>query len=240
MIANTSSAADGRAVYAQYKKTIDDKSNGSPLEKGQAFLRKLEKDDFLGFIRELPKAVEGYDEKNVEIVWAMAVFAKSYMEGPGKNESLKDTLKQFSDPTLPFFWKMGLADALHLSNRSDLSESETEIVINMLMEKGKNRLEPEMFQYFCLQELGSILSSQRRIIEQKSPELKEALEKQDKTRLPKKDDATVKQADKLLDSISAYKTAISKAATEIQEEKYKAQLKKRMERWEPIPANPQH
>ena len=77
-------AEDGKIIYNKFKKIIDDNRNESPMEnKGRDFLLQLSKDDFLAFIRELPKSVPGYDEKNIDNVWAMVIFAQIYIEGTG-------------------------------------------------------------------------------------------------------------------------------------------------------------
>lgn len=239
LAANVSFATDGKTVYAQYRQIIDDQSKASAdrVKQGQKYLRALDQADFLAFVRESTK-VEGYDDKNEAILLAMAVFAKSYMAGPGRNEPLPDTLKQFSDPTLPTAWKTGLLDVLNLENRSDLSESNVAEVVNLLTEKANGKQESESFRFFCLGRLGSLLFTQRELITQKAPDLKDALEKQDRDALPKRDDANVRQAARLIDAIRDYKTALQKTADEVKDEKIKANLKKRLTKWEPASITP--
>lgn len=232
LAATVSFATDGKMVYAQYRQIIDDQSKSSPdrVKQGQTFLQALDHADFLAFIRE-STTVDGYDDKNEAILLAMAVFAKSYMVGPGRNEPLPDTLEQFSDPTLPAAWKTGLLDVLNLENRSDLSESNVDAVVNLLTEKANGKQEPEAFRSFCLGRLGSLLFTQREIITQKAPDLRDALEKQDRTALPKRDDANVKQAAKLIDAIQGYQMVLQKTADEVKDEQIKANLKKRLAKW---------
>jgi hypothetical protein len=226
-------------VYAQYRQIIDDQSKTSTdrVKQGQQFLRTLSQSDFLAFIRESTK-VEGYDDKNEAILLAMAVFAKSYMAGPGQGEPLSDVLKQFSDPTLPTAWKTGLLDVLNLENRSDLSESNVVAIVDMLTAKATGKQESDLFRSFCLHRLGSLLFTQQEILVQKAPDLKDALEKQDRAALPKRDDANVRQAAKLIDAIRDYKTALQKTADEVKDDQIKANLKKRLTKWESAPATP--
>lgn len=73
---------------------------------------------------------------------------------------------------------------------------------------------------------------------QRAPELKDALEKQDRPSLPSKDDVHVKQASKLIDAIQGYKAALQKTADEVKDEKIKANLKKRLANWEPAAVTP--
>lgn len=239
LTAAVSFATDGKTVYAQYRQIIDDQSKTSTdrVKQGQQFLRTLSQSDFLAFIRESTK-VEGYDDKNEAILLAMAVFAKSYMAGPGQGEPLSDVLKQFSDPTLPTAWKTGLLDVLNLENRSDLSESNVVAIVDMLTAKATGKQESDLFRSFCLHRLGSLLFTQQEILVQKAPDLKDALEKQDRAALPKRDDANVRQAAKLIDAIRDYKTALQKTADEVKDDQIKANLKKRLTKWESAPATP--
>ena len=234
LAATISFATDGKMVYAQYRKIIDDQSKSSPdrVKQGQAFLQALDRADFLAFIHE-STTVDGYDDQNEAIHLAMAVFAKSYILGPGRNEALPDILAQFSDPTLPTAWKTGLLDVLNLENRSDLSESNVYAIVDLLTKMANEKQEPEAFRSFCLGRLGSLLFTQREIITQNAPDLKDALEKQNRTALPKRDDAIVKQAAKLIDAIQAYQMVLQKTADEVKDEQIKANLKKRLAKWGP-------
>lgn len=234
LAATVSFATDGERVFMQYRQIIDDQSKASVdrVKQGQAFLRTLDHADFLAFIRESTK-VEGYDDKNEAVLLAMAVFANSYMVGPGQSESLLDILQQLSDPTLPAAWKIGLLDVLDLGSRSDLSESNIVAIVKILTEKANEKQEAESFRSFCLSRLGSMLFTQREIIMQKAPDLKDALEKQDRAALPKRDDADVKQAAEIIDAIRDYKIILQKTADEIKDEQIKANLKKRLAKWDP-------
>lgn len=237
-----SHAADGKAFYSRYRTIIDDK--GKPAadrdKRGQEYLRALDSADFLAFIREVAQQ-SGYGDQREGHIVAMVVFAKSYQMGPGRNEPLCNTLKQFSDTTLPAAWKIGLLDVVKPENRGDLSEVEVATVTAVLMEGGQrkqNEQDFDMFRIVYLQKLGSFLYSQRELITQKAPELKDALEKQDKTSLPKKDDANVKRAAKLIDAIQDYRAALQKTADEVKDEQIKANLKKRLAKWDPVSITP--
>lgn len=232
-----SHAADGKAFYSHYRTIIDDQ--GKPAadrdKRGQEYLRALDSADFLAFIREVAQQ-PGYDDQREGHIVAMVVFAKSYQMGPGRNEPLCNTLKQFSDTTLPAAWKIGLLDVVKPENRGDLTEVEVATVTSVLMEGGQGKQDKQdfdMFRIVYLQKLGSFLYSQRELITQKSPELKDAIEKQDKAALPKRDDANVKQAAKLIDAIRDYKTVLRKTADEVKDEQIKTNLKKRLTKWEP-------
>ena len=234
LAANVSFATDGKTVYAQYRQIIDDQSKpeADRRKQGQKYLRALYSADFLAFIHEVAQQ-PGYNDQREGYQVAMCVFAQSYMAGSGKSEPLDSTLKQLSDITLPPAWKAGLLDVLKLHNRDNLTEAETAAVISVLSEMGQNKQNIDVFRSFCLQELGGFLYSQRELITQKAPELKDALEKQDQAALPKRDDANVKQAAKLIDAIQDYKAALQKTADEVKDEQIKANLKKRLAKWEP-------
>jgi hypothetical protein len=62
--------------------------------------------------------------------------------------------------------------------------------------------------------------------------------KQDRAALPKRDDANIRQAAKLIDAIHNYKAALQKTADEMKDEKIKANLNKRILKWEPAPDTP--
>ncbi len=86
--------------------------------------------------------------------------------------------------------------------------------------------------------LGSFLNLRKELIIQKAPDLKDALEKRDKTALPRRDDANARQAATLIDAIHDYKAALQKMADEVKDEQIKAQLKKRLSKWQPASAGP--
>jgi hypothetical protein len=239
LAAGASPPVDGKTVYAQYRQIIDDqtKTSADRDKQGQVFLRALGQADFLAFIRQVAQQ-PGYDDQKEGHVVAMVVFAKSYLMGPGRNEPLTNTLKQFSDPSLPAAWKSGLLDVLDLENRPDLSDEEVAAAISVLDELGKNKQNSDGFRSFCLGKLGSLLFSHRELLTQKAPELKDALEKQDRAALPKRHDANISQAAKLIDAIRDYRTALQKTADEVKDEKIKANLEKRLRKWEPASATP--
>ncbi|MDI6809954.1 MAG: hypothetical protein QME66_13460 [Candidatus Eisenbacteria bacterium] len=148
------------------------------------------------------------------------------------------TLGQLSDRSLPDSWKWAILDTLRLHNRCDLSGAETATVVSLLSEAGANGQNSDKLRSVCLQKLGSFLFTQREITTQKVPDLKDALEKQDRAALPKRDDANVKQAAKLIDAIGTYKTTLQKTADEVKDEQIKANLKKRLTKWEPTSVTP--
>jgi hypothetical protein len=147
-------------------------------------------------------------------------------------------LGQFQDPLLPDAWKIGLLDTLNLENRSDLSESDVSAVIDAFAVKGTAGQTEQAFNFFCLRWFGSFLFSQKELVGQREPKVKRALEKQDRAALPKRDDANIRQAAKLIDAIHNYKAALQKTADEMKDEKIKANLNKRILKWEPAPDTP--
>ncbi|MDI6810005.1 MAG: hypothetical protein QME66_13735, partial [Candidatus Eisenbacteria bacterium] len=205
LFATVSMAWAEEKSYWEYRKLIDDQEQDAIVRnrRGQKYLRSLKRKDFLAFVREVARQ-PGYDDQKEGHLLAMAVFAKSYLMGPGQGESLHAILEQFSDPMLPVAWKAGLLDVLDLENREDLSDEDIAAAIALLSEMGQNKQNIDGFRSFCLGRLGSLLYSQRELITRKAPDLKDALEKQDRTALPKRDDANVKQAAKLIDAIGTY------------------------------------
>ena len=135
-----SHATDGKAIYSRYRAIIDNQGNpAADRDKlGQEYLRALDSVHFLSFIREVAQQ-PGYGDQREGHIVAMVIFAKNYQMGPGRNESLCNTLKQFSDTTLPAAWKAGLLDVLKLENREGLSEVEVATVIAVLMEGGQSK-----------------------------------------------------------------------------------------------------
>ncbi len=238
LIAAISLAGEG-SVYSQYRNLIDDQRQDAAVRNrtAQEFLRSVRQEDFLAFVREVARQ-PGYDDRKEGHLLAMAVFAKSYVMGPGRDESLRTTLEQFSDPTLPLAWKTGLLDVLDLENREDLNADDAALVIARLREMGLDKQNDDRFRSFCLGRLGSLLYSQRELIARKAPDAKDAIEKQDRAALPKRDDANVRQAAELIDAIRDYKTALQKTADEVKDEQIKTNLKKRLSKWEPTPATP--
>ncbi len=230
--------ADEMSAFSRYQEIVQGETNAPvAIKKAKQYLVSLNHDDFMAFIRQAGKQTE-YAREDADAGVAMAIFAKCYKQGPGKDESTLVTLKQLSDPTLPNSWKMGLLDVLNLEDRADLTESEVAAATETLIQVGQNKQDSDIFRSFCLGRLGSLLYSQRELITQKVPDLKDALEKHDKTALPKRDDANVRQAAKLIDAIRDYKTAIQKTADEVKDEQIKANLRKRLSKWEPTPATP--
>jgi hypothetical protein len=230
--------ADGTTIFAKYQEILQSETNApATMKEVEEYLSSLSKDDFVAFIRETRRHTE-YDRDDADVVVGMVFFAKWYKDGPGKNETLLLTLKQLSDATLPASWKIGLLNVLKPENRPDLNEEEVAAVISVLHETGRSKQNSDVFRTFCLQRLGNLLSTQREIITQKAPDLKDALEKEDRTVLPKKDDANVRKAAKLIDAIGDYKTALQKTADEVKDEQIKANLKKRLSKWEPTPNTP--
>lgn len=234
LVAAVSMAGDGNA-YLQYRKLIDDQQQDAAVRNrtAQEFLRSLSRDGFLAFVRDVARQ-PGYDDRTEGHILAMTVFAKAYVTGPGHDEALHTTLDQFSDPTLPLAWKTGLLDVLDLENREDLTTADVALVITRLHEMGLDKQNDDAVRFFYLGKLGSFLYSQRELITQKAPDVEDALDKQDRTALPKRDDANVRQAAKLIDAIRDYKATLQKTADEVKDEQIKANLKKRLAKWKPI------
>lgn len=243
-ILGVSVAADGPAVYGRYRAIIDDqgKTTKDRQKDGRQFLQSLPKTEFLAFVRETAREARSQHpeiaEKEEFFVLMMVMIAQNYVVGAGCNEPILETLAQISDSTLPASWKIALLDVVKVENRSDLSEIEVAEVTKILAEKAQSKKDSEPFRLFYAHRLGSFLLTQREIIMQKSPELKDALEKQDRIALPKRDDANVKQAAKLIDAIRDYRAALQKMADEVKEEKTKDDLKKHLTKWEPAPVTP--
>ncbi|MEI9478007.1 MAG: hypothetical protein WCO26_15715 [Deltaproteobacteria bacterium] len=230
--------ADAAAMFMNYQAIVNNETNApAAIEKGKQYLVSLSHADFMAFIRETRRHAE-YDRDDSDAVLAMVFFAKWYKEGPGKDESMLTTLKQISDLTLPTSWKIGLLDVLKPEKRIDMSEEEVFSVIAVLDETGMSKQSSDVLRFFCLQKLGGILYTQRDIMIQKTPNLKDALEKQDRTVLPKQVDADVKRAGNLIDAIRNYRTMLLKAADEVKDDKIRNNLKKRLVKWEPTSVMP--
>jgi hypothetical protein len=231
-------ATDNLSIFARYQEIVQGETNApAAMKKARQYLTSLSRDDFMTFIRQAGKQAE-FARENADAGFVMAIFSKCYTQGSGKDEPTLVTLKQLSDPTLPNSWKMGLLDILRLDDRGDLTEAEVATVIATLNEVGQDKQNSDVFRSFCLGRLGGLLYSQQELIAQKAPDLKNALEKQDRAALPKRDDANVRQAAKLIDAILDYRTAIQKTADEVKDEKIKVSLKRRLANWQPNTGTP--
>lgn len=230
--------AGDATVFANYQNIVQSETNApAAMKKGKQYLVSLNHNDFMAFIREAGRDA-GFARDDSDIVLVMAIFAKCYKDGPGKNEPLLLTLKQVSDATLPTSWKIALLDMLKPENRPDLTEEEIAAVIAALDGSGQDKKNSDVFRFFCLQRLGSLLYTQREIITQRAPDLKDSIEKQDRSALPKRDDANVRQAVKLIDAIQDYKAALQKTADEVKDKKIKADLKNYLMKWQPASVTP--
>ncbi len=233
-------AAETNDLFKFYRSIVENRSLGqSDREtKVQELLGSLNCADFLGFVRDAAKKEPRYTDERSEFSLTMHFFASIYANGPGKAESLQESIAQLSDSTLPSTWKIALLDALKLNRRSDMAESEVIAVTSALSEAGQSKQNSDIFRSMCFNHLGNFLITERERITQKAPDVKDALDKQDRTALPKRDDANVRQAAKLIDAIRDYKTALQKTADEVKDEQIKANLKNRLTKWESAPATP--
>ena len=233
-------AAETNDLFTFYRSVMENRSlvQSERETKVQRLLGSLNRPDFLGFVRDAAKKEPRYTDERSEYSLTMHFFASIYANGPGKAESLQETVAQLSDSTLPSTWKIALLDALKLNRRSDMTEPEVIAVISALSEAGQSKQNSDIFRSMCFSHLGNFLITERERITQKAPDLKDALEKQDRVALPKRDDANVRQAAKLIDAIRDYKTALQKTADEVKDEQVKAHLKKLLSKWGPVPDTP--
>lgn len=233
-------AAETNDLFTFYRSVMEDRSllQSEREAEVQRLLGALNRSDFLGFVRDAAKKEPRYTDEKSEYSLTMHFFASIYANGPGKAESLKETVAQLFDSTLPSTWKIALLDALKLNRRSDMTEPEIIAVISALSDAGQSKQNSDIFRSICFSHLDNFLITERERITQKVPDLKDALEKQDRTALPKREDADVRQAAKLIDAILDYKAALRKTAEEVKDEQIKATLKKRLSKWEPGPDAP--
>ncbi len=98
----------------------------------------------------VPQRKTEFAREDADTDLVMAIFAKCYRQGAGKDEATLVTLKQLSDPTLPSSWKMGLLDVLKLDDRSDFTESQVAAVTATLSEVGQNKHNSDVFDLSVL------------------------------------------------------------------------------------------
>jgi hypothetical protein len=224
--------------FARYQEIVHGETNAPlAMKKVQEYLVSLSHDDFMAFIRQAGKQAE-YAREDAGAVTVLAIFAKYYKQGAGKDESFLAILKQLSDPELPSSWKMALLDVIRLDARNDLAELEIASVVSALSEAGLSKQNSDVFRSFVLAKLGFFLSMQRELLARKAPDLKIAMEENDKTALPKRDDAAVRQAAKLIDAVRDYRTALKKTVDEVQDAKIKNKLRNSLSKWETASAPP--
>ena len=229
---------NGKAVLERLRKISEDQSKpeNERQKQAQEYLRSLKKNEFLAFIREMPNTDKSHKDDSCDAVMGMGIiFIKLYKNGPGKDESVMDALKQIADPTLPGAWRyVRLGDLKPL----EFSDTETAAFVKTLMKCGQSKENPEIFREYCFSELYYFISNQRNMLIKADPELKEALEKPGKAALPKNAGATVKQAAKLLDIIGDYNAALQKMMAETKNERTKANLEAFQKKLESPPAKP--
>jgi len=205
--------ANGKAIFAKCQEIVRGKKDSSEaIKKIEQYLITQNREDFLDFIRETQNDPDYMGEAENAVV-SMVIFARYYLQGPGKDEPLEKTLKQLLEPSLPSTWKWGLFDALRIERR-ELTENEVEIVAAILREAALNKKEPLWLRSCYLDDLGNLFLCRREILLQKSPDLEVALKRLDKAALPKRDDPRVREAEKLISLIYDYKKTVQKILKE--------------------------
>ena len=71
------------------------------MPKIDAYLKTLSHPMFMSFLYELSQDKQ-YITSNRDTGVLMGLFASSYLTGPGKNEPIVDTLRQFADPKINY------------------------------------------------------------------------------------------------------------------------------------------
>jgi hypothetical protein len=230
-------AANGEAIFAKYQEIIQSEKDLSEARKKiEQYLAALNHEDFLAFIRETQNDPDYIGETEGALL-GMVFFARYYLHGPGKDEPLEKTFKQFLDPSLPSSWKWGLFNFLRI-HRRELTENEVEIVAAILRKAILNKKEPLWLRSSYLDDLGNLFLIRQEILVRDSPDLEVALKRLDKTALPKRDDPKIREAEKLISLIHDYKKTVQKI---LKEEEVNERETKRLQRylsdWEiqPIP-----
>jgi len=223
---------DGQQVYRTYRGFLDDSSVSDTLrmQKAQEYLRSLSREEFLEFIRELVRQT-GFDDRKatLETVSPMAMFAKTYVAGPGSKESLLDSLDQLDDPTLPSAWKWGLLSVLRPEKRPDLSDAELGKVVGALRGLAQGRDTSDEFRVVFLTELYSFLRNQWELLLERTPQLQDAMSREDSDALQVAAQSgaaseRAKRALTLLNYIREYRALLQQAADQAKDEKNRDQL----------------
>lgn len=232
--------AETTNLFSFYRGTMEDRrlTQSERETRIQGLLGSLNRSDFLAFVRDAAKKEPRYADERSEYSLAMHFFATVYADGPGKGETLQEAIGQISDSTLPSTWKVALIDALRLNRRQNMTDPEVMAVTSALSDAGRSMQSSDIFRSQCINHLGNVLIAERERMAEKAPDLKDALEQHDKTALPKRDDANVRQAARLIDVSRDYKAMLQKTLDEIKDEQIKANLKKCLSKWEPPPATP--
>ena len=109
--------ANGKAIFAKCQEILKNKKDSfEAIKKIEQYLITQNREDFLDFIREIQNDPD-YMGETEDAVVPMVIFARYYLQGPGKDEPLEKTLKQLLEPSLPSTWKWGLFDALRIEQR---------------------------------------------------------------------------------------------------------------------------
>jgi hypothetical protein len=218
-------ADDIKSVYAKYFALLADPALSPPekMEKVHKLLCALNKADSLSLVHELANDPKFAKKNSGEELWfSMGVFTSCYVRGPGKHESLMDTLGLLRDPTLPARWKRALLGNLQLDKHPDVLKPEFGPIVAFLLQWGEDKHNEDQLRVTCLWETKSILHMQRELIVRKAPQLKNAVERQDEAALDQvcrsePGNLEAAGARKLVENIGKLRKAMRDASEEVKD-----------------------
>ncbi len=173
-----SMARTGDEIFQEYRRIISrtDQTESERVGEGQTYLQGLTRDEFHDFVRSMAKD-PAYNDANESSILAMAVFAKSYMKGPGRNDRLLDLFSDATDRSLPAAWRVGIMDRWRhvLKDHPDLSEEEMKSVYGRLKAAFYAEPRDSFMRPFYLQKTKDLLWMCRARILTQAPEFRVAL-----------------------------------------------------------------
>jgi hypothetical protein len=228
--------------FRHFQSLMDNRelSFGEKLQQLGELVRGLNKEEFLSFVREIPKHPQYSERDDGGIYILMGMLVKTYLAGPGKGEPLMVTLAQIADPSLPGPWRLSLLEVTRAHKRPDLSRQEVAGIQKLLLEAGANSANSEFFRLMCLNELGRYLRDLPEFMINRTPALKDVLTKKDRQSLDatlhaNPTDAKLREALEWFDAVDKYKATVRNTITQLKDDQDKARLLKRVEQLESPP-----
>lgn len=137
------------------------------------YLVSLNRDEFGEFIRAVgrDRASLGSDEAASMV---MTVFAKAYLVGPGKGDSIKQIMQHVADRSFPPEWRAALLDCTKFDRRA-LSSDDVRTICNGLMSRLEDANEDIWMRRLVARRIFGITNSQQERLVTTEPKLKNAL-----------------------------------------------------------------
>ncbi len=176
-LVNAALAATGKDILTKYKNLPEDNGYATRFR----YLESLTADEFRNFIQAVVSE-PGYDANSEGASMAMAVFAKRFLNGPGKNDEFRNLVSQVTDQSMPAEWRMALMDVAKIAER-DLSAADIRFVYDGLEVAIRNANEKSGFRRMATISTIALLQRTRERLALSNHQLAEALNARDSEKL---------------------------------------------------------